>query len=212
MKELFITSFFLCRIHHKLLLKSFVGLVLLTVLYSIPWSITGLPSGSGYELLFNLFVGIMELIITVNVINVVSGIIKNKTPENLIYTVPAFFIGSLCYICLTLLGIVFLIIPGLWSLIFLAFVPLAKILSPSEGPFKKSKELVSKSPYLVTGFVILSLMIEFMPTLLEFIPDWQLKLMLNMVISIPWSAVKIVFITAFVRLYYQLEAAPTLNS
>ena len=207
MKELLASSFLLCRTHRDHFKNSFLALFFLSVLYAFPWQITGLESGSGYELLTNFFIGMLELLVTVNVINTTIALRHNTLKERLIYTAPAFFIGSLVYVMLSMLGLVLFIVPGLWCLVFLVFVPLAKIISPEESAFKKSKELVRKSPFLVVSFVFFSLLIEFIPTVLDLLGNWQLKILLNILIAAPWAVINILFINAFVRLYYQLEAA-----
>lgn len=213
LKKLFISSYEDFKTNKNLFLKTFIVLVIINICEAFPWELTG-EQNSAPEILFNIVIGVITLIISVDVINSQVAIIKQQGKERLLYTVPSFFIAQILYILISLFGLALFIIPGLLAFVFFGFAPLLTIVEPENfsTSFKRSFHLVKKDFLTVAIFNIVILALELVPALIALIPGWQLRAILLIALSYPLALLSFLFMQAMVKLYFYLvqkESSPT---
>lgn len=159
----------------------------------------------------NLYI-ILTLISTILVFVVVSQIVliqKRKHGGNgeLKYFVPTFLLYNLYYSFLFFLGLIFVIFPGFYVLIFFSMVPFVAVLDDEENGsfFKKSRELVKKNIGLVAWASFINLFLELSALLFAPIQNPTLKSVLTFIFSIPDAFFTIIFTIATVKIFYYLK-------
>jgi hypothetical protein len=169
----------------------------------------GLESEGWINIILSIFVTLGTFIVLSQV--VLKEKIK-KIPEashnhELGYFVSTFFLFNLYYSFLFFIGLIFLVIPGLWVLIYFFLVPFIAVLDDSldSGYFKKSIELVKKNVGLVSIVSIFILVLEFSSLLLSPIQNSSVKLISSLFFSIPDSFLTVVLTIVSVRVYYFLS-------
>jgi hypothetical protein len=192
--------------HKHLFIRSFIVLVVLNLLDAIPWEITGAGPNSGMEIALEILVGIASLFITVDVINSQVAIIRQKTKERMLYTVPSFFISQILYMLITLAGLVLVIVPGIAAFILLGLAPLLTIVEPNVSAFKRSFHLSKKEFATVAILMIGSLILEFFPYGVSLIPGWELRSTMLLILSYPLALISFLVVQSNVKLYFHLVA------
>lgn len=200
------TSYSDFKAHKHLFIKSFIVLVVLNILDAFPWELTGSLPNSGLEIVFDIIVGIISVFISVDVINSQVSIIRNKTKERLIYTVPSFFISQILYMLITLAGLFLLIIPGIAAYIMLGLAPLITIVEPNASAFKRSFELTKKNIAAVAILTVGMLLLEFLPYGVSLLPGWEVRAALLVVLSYPLALISFLVVQSTVKLYFHLAA------
>lgn len=175
---------------------------------------------SNLEVLYP-FVGVKEessayialtLISTIFVFVVISQIVliqkrKHGGVGELSYFVPTFLLYNLYYSFLFFLGLLFVIAPGIYVLIFFSMVPFVAVLDDEESGsfFKKSRELVRKNIGLVAWASFLNLLLELSSLVFAPIQDPTTKAVFTFLFSIPDTFLTIVLTIVTVKIYYYLK-------
>ncbi len=155
---------------------------------------------------------ILTVISTLLVFIVLSQIVliqkkKHGGVGELGFFVPTFLLYNLYYSFLFFLGLLFLIVPGIYALVFFSMVPFIAVLDDeADGKFfKKSRELVKKNVGLVAWASGINLLMEFSAFLFSPIQDPVTKAVANFIFSIPDAFATIVMTIATVKIYYYLK-------
>ena len=172
--------------------------------------------GVGGDGWLNIFISIL---ITFGTFVVLSQVVLKekikKQPEaatthELKYFVSTFFLFNLYYSFLFFAGLLFLIIPGLWVLIYFFMVPFVAVLDDKldSGYFKRSIQLAKQNVGLVSIVSILILVLEFSSLVLTPIQNPSIKLVTSLVFSIPDSFLTVILTIVSVKVYYFLSENP----
>lgn len=184
-------------------LSMFFALVVLTNLEET-YKVIGGMEGDGGSIAIGLVSLVLTFIVTAKII-----LMHKKNPssdEKLIYILVPFLLYSFYYSLFFFLGLVLLILPGLWVLIFLSQAPLIAALSPSsENFFKRSIILVKKNVKLVAWVSITSALLEFLSLAFSPIQDPATRWILTAIFSIPDAVLTIVLTIASVKVFYYLN-------
>jgi hypothetical protein len=123
------------------------------------------------------------------------------------YFVPTFLLYNLYYSFLFFVGLLFLIVPGFYVLIFFSMVPFVAVLDDEcQGSFfKESKLLVKKNVGLVAWASVTTLLVEFSALLVSPIQDQTIKAVANFLVSVPDAFITLVMTVATVKIYYYLK-------
>ena len=198
--------------------KSYFKIIFLLVLLGIlepVLSLIGLE-GEGWA---NI---LLSILITLGTFIVLSQVVlKEKIKKfpitaqshELKYFVSTFFLFNLYYSFLFFFGLVFLIVPGLWVLIYFFMVPFVAVLDDNieAGYFKRSVELVKKNVGLVSIVSLLILALELASLLLAPIQNPLMKLIFSLIFSLPDAFLTVVLTMVSVKVYYFLCEAPSSN-
>ncbi|MBC7430159.1 MAG: hypothetical protein H7336_16215 [Bacteriovorax sp.] len=186
----------------------FIFFILADFFASIPWTGLGYEDNSFYSIIMNVLVGLANLIIVVQVILIEKSRIKGSDKEKLLYAAPTYLIYTIYYSILMLIGLACFIVPGIILGVALAMVPLAAVLidNDSINYFKVSWKMAKKDSVLIVFFVLSSIVTELVGLGLDFIPDWRVKLGVNVVYSFIDALVMIVITKVSVKIFYHLKA------
>ncbi|MDD4975718.1 MAG: hypothetical protein PHY93_15280 [Bacteriovorax sp.] len=123
------------------------------------------------------------------------------------YFVPTFLLYNLYYSFLFFAGLLFLVVPGFYVLIFFSMVPFVAVLDDEcQGSFfKESKLLVKKNIGLVAWASVTNLLVEFSALLVSPIQNQTIKGVANFFISIPDAFFTLLMTVATVKIYYYLK-------
>lgn len=126
------------------------------------------------------------------------------------YFVPTFLLYSLYYSFLFFIGILFLVLPGLYVLIFYSMVPFVAVLDDEcQGSFfKKSVSLVKKNIALVAWASVFNLILELSAFLTSPIENPMTRAIVTLIYSVPDAVFTMLLTIATVKIYYYLKAAP----
>ena len=176
------------------------------------FSLVGLESEGWLNIILSIFITLGTFVILSLV--VLKEKIK-KRPEaaqthELKYFVSTFFLFNLYYSFLFFIGLLFLIIPGMWVLIYFFLVPFVAVLDDNldSGYFKRSVQLAKKNVGLVSIVSIIILFLEFSSLLLSPIQNPMIKLISSLIFSIPDSFLTVVLTIVSARVYYFLSETP----
>lgn len=157
---------------------------------------------------------VLTIISTLLIFIVLSQIVliqkkKHGGTGELSFFVPTFLLYNLYYSFLFFVGLLLLIVPGLYVLVFFSMVPFIAVLDDEvQGKFfKKSRELVKKNIGLVAWASFFNLLIEFSALLFSPIQDPTTKAICNFLFSIPDAFITMVLTIAMVKIYYYLKNA-----
>lgn len=193
------------QIHKNLYRRPFLCLVGLEILTAFPWEFVTSETNSGLEIATNVLIALLSIVVSVDIINIFRSIHFNLPKEKLLYTFPTFFVYTLYYTLLFGLGILLLVIPGIFAFIFLGLAPLASIMSPNEPAFKKSIALVKKKIGVVVLLGLISLALELLPIIADFIPLLDVRLLIQVGLAVPIAYITLIATQTMVRIYLFLE-------
>jgi hypothetical protein len=164
----------------------------------------GGQDGDGGSIVIGLLAIVFTFIISAKIILMHK---KNvMADDKVIYILVPFLLYSFYYSLLFFFGLIFLIIPGLWVLIYLSQAPLVAALAHDKPSFfKHSIFLVKKNVKLVAWISITSVLLEFFLLLLAPIADQKIRWALTAILSVPDAFLTIALTTASVRVFYYLE-------
>jgi hypothetical protein len=200
-------SFVVFRKEFRTYLNSFIALVFIGFLASFPWEGMGFEANSFYEIINGVFVGILSLIVLVNVILIEKAKFKGSDKEQLLYATPTYLIYTLYTSLIMLAGFFCFIIPGIILGICFAMVPLASVLIDNDDVnyFKLSYRMARIEPWPIICFGVLTILIELPSFAFDLIPNWQIKLLLNILYSFIDSVLMIVLTLTSVKVFYYLK-------
>ena len=185
---------------------AFLFLVILANIQSVYTFLGGNEEGN-----FFIFLTIATTLLNFVVISSLVLAEKKKwgSSGELVYFVPTFLLYNLYYSFLFFIGLVLLVIPGFYVLIYFSLVPFVAVLDDSnEGSvFKKSRELVKKNVGLVAFASILTLFLELLILVLNPIQNPTIKLVATFAYSLLDGVVTIAMTLATVKIYYYLVNA-----
>jgi hypothetical protein len=187
----------------KKYLSAFLGLIILANLEEAYKSVGG-NEGDGGSIAIGFATIILTFVITAKII-----LIHKKNPakdEKMIYVLVPFLLYSFYYSVFFFLGLVCLVIPGIWVLIFFSQAPLLAALAPSqENFFKKSIKLVKKNIKLVAWVSISSVVLEFFSLAFSPIANQKMRFLLTGIFSFPDAFLTIILTIASVKIFYYLN-------
>ncbi len=188
---------------------SYIAYFLIGILSSVPWQGLGYEANSFYEIMLQIVVGFLVLIVTVNVVLIEKAKYKMSEKDQLFYAAPTYLIYTLYSSLFILAGLFCFIIPGFIAAIFVAMVPLASILidNDSVNYFKLSYRMARKDTLIIICFGLTTLLVESPSFLFDFIPDWRIKLGVNLAYSFIDAAVLTILTITSVRVFYYLKLA-----
>jgi hypothetical protein len=188
----------------KLYLRAFLALILITNLETLGPFFGIIPESNAF--IFLTIAATLGTFIVLSQIVLIQKKIHGGVGE-LKYFVPTFLLYNLYYSFLFLLGLVFLILPGFYVLIFFSMAPFMAVLDDEchESFFKRSKLLVKKNVSLVAWASIINLILEFSSLIISPIQNMNIKALANFCLSIPNAFVTIVMTIATVKIYYYLK-------
>lgn len=196
-------SFDEVRNHFIKYLWLFVSLVILTNLEEAYKAFGGMD-GDGGTITIGLISIILTFIITAKIIIMHKKNASNN--EKMIYVLVPFLLYSFYYSMFFFLGLILLVIPGLWVLVFLSQAPLIAALAPAEENFfKQSMRLVKKNVKLVAWTSISSVFLEFLSLAFSPIADQKVRWGLTAIFSVPDALFSIVLTIASVKIFYYLN-------
>ena len=183
---------------------AFVALVLLGNAETI-FPLIGASPESMLFIIFSILSTLMTFIVLSQVV-----LIQKKSHGGvgeLKYFVPTFLLYNLYYSFMFFLGILFLVVPGFYILIYFSMVPFIAVLDDeSEGRyFKESKLLVRKNLSLVAWLCLINLILEFSVLLLLPVENSTTKAVANLIFSIPDAFLTLVMTVTSVKIYYFLK-------
>jgi hypothetical protein len=156
---------------------------------------------------------ILTILATIASFIVLSQVVLIQKKNNggigeLKYFVPTFLLYNLYYSFLFFMGLLLLVIPGLYILIFFSMVPFVAVLNDEhEGSyFKESKRLVKKNIGLVAWACLINLLVELSGLLITPIANPIVKGVANLLFSIPDAFITIVMTMTMVKIYYLLKS------
>ena len=145
---------------------------------------------------------------------VISSLVLNQKKKQggsgeLLYFVPTFLLYNLYYSFLFFIGLVLLLIPGFYVLIYFSLVPFVAVLDDSseQSVFKRSRELVKKNVGLVATASLITLFLELTILVLNPIQNSMIKLIATFGYSLIDGVVTIAMTLATVKIYYSLVTA-----
>lgn len=187
----------------KKYIGSFIGLVVLANLEET-YKVFGGNEGDGGSIAIAFASIILTFIITAKII-----LMHKKNPakdEKMIYVLIPFLLYSFYYSLFFFLGLVCLVLPGLWVLIFFSQAPLVAALAPTEENFfKRSIKLVKKNIKLVAWISITSVLLEFLTLAFSPIANQKIRFILTALFSFPDAILTIILTIASVKIFYYLN-------
>lgn len=188
----------------KTYLAPFIALILLGNIETI----LPLFGGSAESNLF-IFITIIATLATFIVLSQIVLIQKKSHGGSgeLKYFVPTFLLYNLYYSFLFFAGLLLLVVPGFYVLIFFSMGPFIAVLDDEcQGSyFRESKLLVKKSFGLVAWSSVINLLVEFSALLIAPIQDPTIKAVTNFFFSIPDAFITVVMTVTIVKIYYYLK-------
>lgn len=184
-------------------LSLFISLVILANLEEAYKAFGGMDGDTG-----SIAIGLVSIILTFIVSAKIILMHKKNASVNdkMIYILVPFLLYSFYYSMFFFLGLILLIIPGLWVLIFLSQAPLIAALAPTpESFFKQSIKLVKKNVKLVAWVSISSVLLEFLTLAFSPIADQKIRWGLTAIFSLPDALFTIVLTIASVKIFYYLD-------
>ena len=188
---------------------SYISFVFIGLLSSIPWQGLGFEANSFYEITLQVIVGILILIVNVNVVLIEKAKFKMVDKDQLFYAAPTYLIYTLYSSLFILAGLFCFIIPGIIAAVLVAMVPLASILidNDSVNYFKLSYRMARKDTLMIICLGLTTILFESPSFIFDFIPDWRLKLLVNISYSFIDAAALTILTITFVRVFYYLKVA-----
>jgi hypothetical protein len=183
---------------------AFVALFLLGNVETI-FPLIGATPESMLSIIFSIFTTLMTFIVLSQVV-----LIQKKShggSGELKYFVPTFLLYNLYYSFMFFLGLLCLVVPGFYILIYFSMVPFIAVLDDeSKGQyFKESKLLVRKNLSLVAWLCLINLILEFSVLLLLPVENSTTKAVANLIFSIPDAFLTLVMTVTSVKIYYFLK-------
>lgn len=187
---------------------SYSAFLIIGFLSSVPWEGLGYESNNFYEIVMQIIVGVLSLVVIVNVVLIEKSKHKMVEKEQLIYAAPTYLIYTLYSSLIILAGLFCFIVPGIIAAIIVAMVPLASVLidNDSVNYFKLSYRMAHKNFLMIICFGLTSLMIEMPSFAFDLIPDWRIKLGVNVGYTFVEAAVLTILTITSVRVFYYLKA------
>lgn len=165
--------------------------------------------GVGKDTNTYIFLTILTTIATFIVISQVILLQKKMRGGSgeLKFFVPTFLLYNLYYSFLFFMGLLLLVLPGFYVLIFYSMVPFVAVLDDeSEGSyFSTSQFLVKKDIAVVAWASIINLLLEFAALLISPIENLSVKTFANFLFSIPDAFFTLVMTMTLVKIYYYLK-------
>ena len=188
-------------------LGSYIAQVFIGFLAAIPWTMMGYESNSPTEMFMTLINVLLSLMVIVNVVLIEKAKMKGSEKESLMYATPTYLIYTLYTTIIILAGLFLLVVPGVIAAVLLAMVPLAAVLidNDSVNYFKLSIKMAKSNPGIIVWFGIFSVLIEAPNFGLDFISNWNIKLLLKVVYTFIDSALLILLTITSVRIFYHLK-------
>ncbi len=196
-------SFFEVKNNISKYIYIFISLIIFTNLDEGVKALSGQDSEGG-----TIFVTLVSVLFTF----VISAKIilmhkKNASPkDSMLSILVPFLLYSFYYSIFFFAGLIFLILPGLWVLIYFSQLPfIAALSSTKESYFKKSIKLVKKNTGLVAYISISTVVLEFFALIFTPIADAKLRFILTAIFSVPDALLSIVLTIVSVKIFYYLE-------
>ncbi|MBC7714100.1 MAG: hypothetical protein H7177_12225 [Rhizobacter sp.] len=192
----------------RVYLGCYIAFILVNFISSIPWVGMGHEDNSFYSIIANIFVGLFSLVIVVSVIMIEKSRINLKEKEKLFYAAPTYLIYTLYYSIVLMIGLACFIVPGIIVAVGFGMVPVAAVLIDSDNVnyFKVSWRMAKKDAVMMTIFTLASILAELVGVALDLIPDWRVKLGVNLMYSFIDALVLIVITKASVKVFYHLQS------
>ncbi|MGZ3790446.1 MAG: hypothetical protein ACXVLQ_18075 [Bacteriovorax sp.] len=191
----------------KLYLSAFLALILLGNVETI-YPFLGVSEESNVFIVLTIFATLLTFVIVSQIVLIEKK--KRGGVGELSFFVPTFLLYNLYYSFLFFFGLLLLVLPGLYALVFFSMVPFVAVLDDeTEGKFfKKSRELVKKNIPLVVWASVINLLIECSSLLFSPIQDPIVKAVASFFYSIPDAFITIAMTIATVKVYYRLKEYP----
>jgi hypothetical protein len=188
----------------KTYLGAFVSLLLLSNVESL-YPLLGVSEDSGLFIFMTILSTLVVFIVLSQIVLVQKK--KHGGAGELGFFVPTFLLYNLYYSFVFFLGLILLIVPGFYGLIYFSMVPFIAVLDDDaqDGFFKKSRELVRKNVGLVAWASVINLFMECSALLFTPIKNPLIKSVANFAFSIPDSFLTIAMTIATVKIYYYLK-------
>lgn len=123
------------------------------------------------------------------------------------YLMPTFLLYHLYYSFLFFGGLLLLVLPGLYAMVFFAMMPFVAVLDDQfQGSYlKESKLLVKRNISLVAWATGTNLVAECLVLLISPIQNPAIKGIVNLVLSLPDAFITMVMTVTLVKIYYHLR-------
>ncbi len=149
------------------------------------------------------FSRIVFLVLSVVVTTMFIKKYKNFS-HSFVYVFMPFFLYSIYYSLIFLVGLFLLIIPGILAMIYLYYLPLVGVFTKEVGlknHLKESIKFSKKHLKLTIIMAIMTLLMEIFPVTIMTIPDFFLRFLLHAFLSGVMALVFIYFIILGIKIY-----------
>jgi hypothetical protein len=187
----------------KSYVKAFFALIILGNADSF-FPLFGITEESNTFLLFTLFATLLTFVVLSHVVLFQKE--KHGGRGELKFFVPTFLLYNLYYSFFFFVGLLFLIIPGIYALFYFSMAPMIAVLddSCSGNYFLASKNLVKKNLGLVMWASLMNLLVEISAIAITPIQDPRAKVVAKFLFSLPDAFFTILMTVLMVKVYYYL--------
>jgi hypothetical protein len=188
----------------KVYLPAFLALLVLGNMETL-FPFLGVNAESNIFILLTVITSLLTFVVLSEVVLIQKK--KHGGTGELSFFVPTFLLYNIYYSFLFFLGLILLVVPGFYALIYFSMVPFIAVLDDETSGkfFSKSRELVKKNTGLVAWASVIGLLLEFSALLLTPVQDPVLKMILTFFYSIPDAFLTLVITLAMVKIYYYLK-------